>query len=121
MATMARKPAPAKGRATRSKAIQSKTGAGPAVAARSRDAAKPSFGKAAPKKVSPASAKPAAKPAKPRKSASGGSSMADSAMRTVKTTANVAAGAVVATARSAASLAASVMGKGGSKPKTKAK
>ncbi|TIP78770.1 MAG: transcriptional regulator, partial [Mesorhizobium sp.] len=60
MATKARKPAPGKGRATRSrptgskatesKAIESKTGAGPAVAARSKDA-KPSFGKAAPKKV----------------------------------------------------------------------
>ncbi|WP_287120221.1 hypothetical protein [Mesorhizobium sp.] len=47
--------------------------------------------------------------------------MADSAMRTVKTTANVAAGAVVATARGAASLAASVMGKGGSKSKAKTK
>ncbi|RWE68182.1 hypothetical protein [Mesorhizobium sp.] len=120
MATKARKPAPGKGRATRSKATESKTGAGPAVVARSKDAAKPSFGKAAPKKVTPTAAKATAKPAKPRKSASGGS-MADSAMRTVKTTANVAAGAVVATARSAASLAASVMGRGGSKSKTKAK
>ncbi|WP_352640309.1 hypothetical protein [Mesorhizobium sp. M0220] len=42
-------------------------------------------------------------------------------MRTVKTTANVAAGAVLATAKGAASLAASVVGKGGSKPRTKAK
>ncbi len=42
-------------------------------------------------------------------------------MRTVKATANVAAGAVVATARGAASLAASVIGKGGSKDKAKAK
>ncbi|WP_352481498.1 MULTISPECIES: hypothetical protein [unclassified Mesorhizobium] len=41
-------------------------------------------------------------------------------MRTVKTTANVAAGAVLATAKGAASLAASVVGKG-SKPRTKAK
>jgi len=119
MATKARKPAPAKGRATRSKAIESKTGAGPAVAARSKDAAKPTFGKAAPKKVVPGAAK--AKPAKPRKPATGGSSMAGSAMRTVRTTANVAAGAVVATARGAASLAASVMGKGGPKTGAKAK
>ncbi|TKD26637.1 MAG: hypothetical protein E5W98_30440 [Mesorhizobium sp.] len=125
MATKARKPAPGKGRAARSKATgfkatESKLGAGPAVAARSKDAAKPTFGKAAPKKVTPTAAKVTAKPAKPRKSASG-SSMADSAMRTVKTTANVAAGAVVATAKSAASLAASVMGKGGSKSKAKTK
>ncbi|WP_276316409.1 hypothetical protein [Mesorhizobium tianshanense] len=42
-------------------------------------------------------------------------------MRTVRTTANVAAGAVVATARGAASLAASVMGKGGPKTGAKAK
>ncbi|TIP63430.1 MAG: hypothetical protein E5X63_47280, partial [Mesorhizobium sp.] len=74
--------------ATRSKATESKTGAGPAVAARSKDAAKPTFGKAAPKKVTPTAAKTSAKPARSRKSASGGS-MADSAMRTVKTTANV--------------------------------
>ncbi|TIL61517.1 MAG: hypothetical protein E5Y79_05895 [Mesorhizobium sp.] len=124
MATKARKPASGKGRATRSRAIgskatESKTGAGPAVAARSKDA-NPSLGKAAPKKVTPSAAKATAKPARSRKSASGGS-MADSAMRTVKTTANVAAGAVVATARGAASLAASVMGKGGSKPKAKTK
>ncbi|WP_352782997.1 hypothetical protein [Mesorhizobium sp. M0643] len=42
-------------------------------------------------------------------------------MRTVKATANVAAGAVLATAKGAASLAASVVGKGGSKRRTKAK
>ncbi|WP_352911920.1 hypothetical protein [Mesorhizobium sp. M1348] len=41
-------------------------------------------------------------------------------MRTVKTTANVAAGAVLATAKGAASLAASVVGKS-SKRRTKAK
>lgn len=58
----------------------------------------------------PGAAKATAKHAKPRKSANGG--LADSAMRTVKATANVAAGAVVAAARGAASLAASVMGKG---------
>ncbi|TGQ38563.1 hypothetical protein EN859_016975 [Mesorhizobium sp. M00.F.Ca.ET.216.01.1.1] len=114
MVTKARKPAPGKGRA-----VQSKTGAGPATAARSKDA-KPTFGKAAPKKVMPAAAA-AAKTGKRRKPATGSESMADSAMRTVRTTANVAAGAVVATARRAASLAASAMGKRGSKPKSKSK
>jgi large subunit ribosomal protein L23Ae len=108
MATKARKPAPAKGKAT-----QSKAGAGPAIAARSKDA-KPAFGKAAPKKVVPTAAKPK-KPANPSDSLSG------SAMRTAKATANVAAGAVMVAARGAASLAASVMGKGGSKAKAKAK
>jgi len=115
MAQKARKPTPAKGKAT-----QSKAGAGPAVAARSKDAAKPAFGKAAPKKVVPTATKAAAKTAKPKKPANGNESVAGSAMRTVKATANVAAGAVVIAARGAASLAASVMGKG-SKAKAKAK
>jgi hypothetical protein len=39
----------------------------------------------------------------------------------MRNVANVAAGAVVATARGAASLASSVMGRGGSKAKAKAK
>ncbi|TPN35980.1 hypothetical protein [Mesorhizobium sp. B1-1-6] len=105
MATKARKPATAKTRTT--KTTQAKAGAGPAIAERSKDA-KPSFGKAAPRKVAAAAAKPASarKPA-PDKSGA------------VRTVASVAAGAVVATARGAASLAASVMGKGG--PKAKAK
>ncbi|KQU80070.1 hypothetical protein ASD99_00840 [Mesorhizobium sp. Root695] len=111
MATKARKPAPAKGKAT-----QSKAGAGPAIAARSKDA-KPAFGKAAPKKVVPT----AAKAAKPKKPANPSDSLSGSAMRTAKATANVAAGAVMVAARGAASLAASVMGKGGSKAKAKAK
>ncbi|UVK39361.1 hypothetical protein LHFGNBLO_000716 [Mesorhizobium sp. AR10] len=119
MATKARKPV--KGKTAQPKATQAKAGAGPAIAARSKDA-KPAFGKAAPKKVVPGTtAKVAAKTAKPKKPASGGGSMAGNAMRTVKATANVAAGAVVATARGAASLAASVIGKGGSKAKAKAK
>jgi hypothetical protein len=120
MATKARRPAPGKGKAAQSKSIQSKTGAGPAIAERSKDAAKPAFGKSPPKKVVPVAAKPAApKSAKPKKASEG--SMAGNAMRSVKATANVAAGAVVATARGAASLAASVMGKGNSKTKAKAK
>lgn len=115
MAQKARKPAPAKGKAT-----QSKAGAGPAIAERSKDA-KPSFGKAPPKKVVPALAKTAPKAAKPKKPASTDNSVSGSAMRTVKAAANVAAGAVVIAARGTASLAASVMGKGGSKAKAKAK
>lgn len=59
----------------------------------------------------PAAAKAAAKPAKPKKLATGGGFMAGTAMRTVKTTAHIAAGAVVATARGAASLVASVIGR----------
>lgn len=116
MATKARKPAAAKSRATPAKATQAKAGAGPAIAARSKDT-KPAFGKAAPKKVVPGvAAKVAAKPAKAKKPA--GSSSPVGTMRNV---ANVAAGAVVATARGAASLASSVMGRGGSKAKAKAK
>ncbi|RVA49524.1 hypothetical protein EN933_18080 [Mesorhizobium sp. M7A.F.Ca.US.001.01.1.1] len=115
MATKAKKPAPAKGKAT-----QSKIGAGPAMTARSKDA-KPAFGKAAPKKVVPAAAKAAPKAAKPKKPASSSDFLGGSAMRTAKATANVAAGAVMVAARGAASLAASVIGKGGSKAKAKAK
>ncbi|SDA94305.1 hypothetical protein [Mesorhizobium qingshengii] len=116
MAQKARKPAPAKGKAT-----QSKAGAGPAIAERSKDAAKPTFGKAAPRKVVPGAAKATAKAAKPKKPANANDSLTGSAMRTARATANVAAGAVVIAARGAASLAASVMGKGGSKAKAKAK
>lgn len=115
MAQKARKPAPAKGKAT-----QSKAGAGPAIAERSKDA-KPAFGKSPPKKVVSAAAKAAPRTAKPKKPANANDSLAGSAMRTVKATANVAAGAVVVAARGAASYAASMMGKGGSKAKAKAK
>ncbi|KAA3447601.1 hypothetical protein C7I87_26140 [Mesorhizobium sp. SARCC-RB16n] len=115
MATKAKKPARAK--SVQPKAPQSTAGAGPAVAQRSKDA-KPAFGKAPPKKVVPGSApkmtapKTAAKTAQARKPAAGGGSK-------VRTAANIAAGAVVATARGVASLAASVVGRGGSKAKAK--
>lgn len=116
MATKARKPAAAKSRATPAKATQAKAGAGPAIAERSRDA-KLAFGKAAPKKVVPGvAAKVATKHAKAKKPATSGSSVG-----TMRNVANVAAGAVVATARGAASFAASVMGRGASKAKAKAK
>ncbi|MDX8466753.1 hypothetical protein RFM26_13755 [Mesorhizobium sp. VK23B] len=99
MATKTRKPAPAKSRASQSRTTQSTT------ADRSKDA-KPTFGKAAPKKVVPgASHKVAAKAAKPHKPAAKSGP--------IRTVASVATGAVVATAR----LAASVLGRGGAKAK----
>jgi hypothetical protein len=64
MATTRKKAAPKK-----SKSVQSKTGAGAAIAERSKDARKPTFGKADPKAVKPAAAKSAAKSGKPAKSA----------------------------------------------------
>ncbi|AZO10266.1 MULTISPECIES: hypothetical protein [unclassified Mesorhizobium] len=108
MAAKTRKPAPARSRTSQSRATQAKAGAGPAVAERSKDA-KPSFGKAAPKKVVPgATHKVAAKPAKPHKPAA-------SKAGPIRAVASAATGAVVATAR----LAASVLGRGGAKAKTK--
>jgi hypothetical protein len=107
MATKARKPVLAK-----AKAVQSKAATGDA--ARAKDAGKPAFGKAVPKRVVPATAKAAPRAKKP---ANGGSSIAGRAARTVKATASVAAGAVIVAAR----LAASVVGRGGSKAKAKAK
>jgi hypothetical protein len=111
MATNAKKPARAKSAQPKA---QSTAGAGPAIAQRSKDAK--AFGKAAPKKVVPGSKatvpKTAAKPAQAKKPAMAGGSK-------IRTAANVAAGAVVATARGVASLAASVVGRGG--PKAKAK
>ncbi|WP_421915277.1 hypothetical protein [Mesorhizobium sp.] len=107
MATKAKKPVLAKARA-----VQTKIAADDA--ARPKDSAKPAFGKAPPKKVVPAAAKVAPKAKKP---ANGNSTIAGRAARTVKATANVAAGAVIVAAR----LAASVVGRGGSKAKTKAK
>jgi hypothetical protein len=110
MAPKPRKAAPAKGKAT-----QPKTASG------SKNT-KSAFGTAAPKKVVPTAAKAAPKQTKPRKPAQAESdSIAGSAMRTVKAAANVAAGAVVTAARGTASLAASVVGKGTSKAKAKAK
>ncbi|RWM37746.1 hypothetical protein [Mesorhizobium sp.] len=104
MATKTRKPAPARNRANQSKAMQSRAVAAEAMAERTKDA-KPAFGKAAPKKVVHGVAhKAAAKPHKP---------IAKSGP--IRTVASVATGAVVATAR----LAASVLGRGGAKAKTK--
>ena len=115
MATTRKKAAPKK-----SKSVQSKTGAGAAIAERSKDAAKPSFGKADPKAVKPAAAKSAAKPGKQAKqakaataapvsaspangsSAGGQPSIAMRLLGKVKDTAAVAVG-----------LAASVLGKDG--------
>ena len=102
-ATKTRKTAP-----TKSKATQAKAGAGPAIAERSKDA-KPAFGKAAPKKVQAGGPhKVAAKAAKPHKPAAGKAGP-------IRTAASVATGAVVATAR----LAASMLGRGGGKAKAK--
>lgn len=70
--------------------------------------AKPTFGKAAPKQVMPGAAhKVAAKAVKPHKPAAKSGP--------IRTVASVATGAVVATAR----LAASVLGRGGAKSKPK--
>jgi hypothetical protein len=107
MATKAKKPA-----AKKTATVQSKTGAGAAAGERSRGAAKPAFGKAAPRKVMPGlkSTVPSAKPA----SKSAKSSKGNSPSLATKI-AQVATGAVVATAK----LAASVVGKGEGKSKTK--
>ena len=107
MATKTRKPAPARSRANQSRTTQSRAGAGPAMAERSKDA-KPTFGKAAPKKVTPGAAhKAVAKAVKPHKPATKSGP--------IRTVASVATGAVVATAR----LAASVLGRRGAKAKSK--
>ncbi|MBZ9762563.1 hypothetical protein LB553_17015 [Mesorhizobium sp. CA8] len=97
MATNSRKTAPKKARASQSRMTQAPAGAGPAAAERSKDA-KPAFGKAAPKKVTPGAAhKVAAKAQKPHKPAASKSGP-------IRTVASVATGAVVATARLAASM-----------------
>ena len=112
MATNSKKLAPKKSRATQSRTTQAKAGAGPAIAERSKDA-KPAFGKAAPKKVTLGAAhKVAAKSVKHPKSATGSAAKKSGPIRTA---ASVATGAVVATAR----LAASVFGRGGAKAKAK--
>ena len=98
MATKAKKAAPAK-----SKAAQSKTGAGAATTAKPKDAGKKTFGKAAPKSVKPVAAK-SAKAAKPAKSAAGKPGVATRMMRKVTKTAT---GAVTG----AVAMAASVIGK----------
>lgn len=109
MATKAKKAAPQKGKAT-----QSKAGAGPAVAARSKDAKK-TFGRAAPKTVNPAAAKkPAGKTAKPAADANARPSVAKRVARKVAKTAT---GAVTG----AVALAASVIGKNDKPAKAKGK
>jgi large subunit ribosomal protein L23Ae len=114
MVTKTRKPA-----ARKSAGVRSKTGAGAALAERSKDAAKPTFGKAAPKKVIPSAAEPTARAVKAApKSAKSAKASSPSLATKI---AHVATGAVVATARGAASLAASVVGKEGAKNKSKAK
>ncbi|RAZ76444.1 hypothetical protein DPM35_17335 [Mesorhizobium atlanticum] len=113
MATNSRKPVAKKTRATQSRTTQANAGAGPAIAERSKDA-KPAFGKAAPKKVTSglahkvAAHKVEAKNAKRPKPAAKKSGP-------IRAVASVATGAVVATAR----LAASVFGRGGASAKTK--
>lgn len=108
MATKAKKAAPAKAKTASSKATQSKNGAGPAVAARSKDAKK-TFGKAAPKTVKPA-AKSSAKPAAAPKSAGEKPSVA---RRVISKVTRTATGAVAK--------AASVIGKDGGAAKPKGK
>ncbi|BCM16539.1 hypothetical protein [Mesorhizobium sp. J8] len=112
MATNSRKTALKKARANQSKPAQARAGAAPAIAERSKDA-KPAFGKAPPKRVTPGAAhKVAATTAKPHKPATGPAAKKSGPIRTVAT---VATGAVVATAR----LAASMFGRGGASAKTK--
>ena len=109
MATNSRKPLAKKSRANQSRTTQAQPGTGPAT---TKDA-KPSFGKAAPKKVTPGAIhKVAAKSAKHAKPATRPAAAKSGPIRTV---ASVATGAVVATAR----LAASVFGRGGTKAKAK--
>jgi large subunit ribosomal protein L23Ae len=141
MASTTKKPASGAGksasRATKSgsaktkaaKTTQAKAGAGPAIAERSKDA-KPAFGRAAPKKVSPAAAKAAPRitakadggksvgKAPAARVGSGDDSIGTKVARGAKAAVNVAAGAVVVAAKGAASLASSVKGpKDRSKPK----
>ncbi len=105
MATTKKKAAPRKSGNT-----QAKSGAGAAIAERSKDAKKPSFGTAAPKSVKAAApAKSQAKPApagKPSTPAGDKPSMAARVMRRVKDTATIAVG-----------LAASAIGRDGKDPK----
>lgn len=106
-----KKPAVAKARSSKpaGKATQTRAGAGPALAERTKDAKpKPAFGKAAPKRVVPAAESKASKPAAAKsavpkarsrvKDKDDGSVVAKVA-RAAKTTAAVAVGAVVATAK----------------------
>ena len=109
MATTKKKATPRK-----SGKAQAKSGAGAAIAERSKDAKKPSFGTAAPKTVKPAAptkqpakTAPAAKASAPaRSSASDKPSMAARVMRKVKDTASIAVG-----------MAASAIGRDGKETK----
>ncbi|MBN8750755.1 MAG: hypothetical protein J0I65_25105 [Variovorax sp.] len=108
MATNGRKPAPRKGKINQPRTTQAKASAGQAIMAEQPKDAKPTFGKAAPKKVVPGTAhKAVAKAAKPHRPAAKSGP--------IRTVASVATGTVVATAR----LAASVLGRGGAKSKPK--
>ena len=95
MATTKKKTAPRKG-----KSVEAKTGAGAAIAERSKDAKKPGFGKAAPKSVKSPAAKagsPAkAKAASPAKTSADKPSMAARVIRRVKDTATIAVGMAAA-------------------------
>lgn len=105
MATTKKKTAPRKG-----KPVETKAGAGAAIAERSKDAKKPGFGKAAPKSVkspaakssSPAKSASSAKSASPAKVSAEKPSMAARVMRRVKDTATIAVG-----------MAASIVGRDG--------
>ena len=101
MATKAKKAAPRK-----TKAAPSSSGAATATAAKSKDAGKKTFGKAAPKTVKPA----AGKTAKPARSAAEKPSVASRVMRRV-----------TRTATGAVAMAASVIGKDGKAAKPKGK
>ena len=104
MATTTKKAAPKK-----SKALQSKTGAGAAVAERSKDAKK-TFGKAAPKTVKPDTA---SKPAKSHEGEGRGCSKPSMATRVMRKVKKTATGAVA--------MAASVIGKDSKPAKAKGK
>ncbi len=108
------------------KTTQVKAGADPSIATRSKDT-KPAFGKAAPKRVAPTTTTKAfPKPANSKSQGAStvareGTSIAAKVARTVKTTANVAIGAVVATAKGAVTLASSAVGKSSTKAGSRAK
>jgi hypothetical protein len=102
--TTTKKAAPKK-----SKAMESKTGAGAAVAGRSKDAKK-TFGKAAPKTVKPTAPKPAKTLKASKAAAASKPSMASRVIRKVKKTAT---GAVA--------MAASIIGKDSKPAKAKGK
>lgn len=112
MATKAKKAAPRK-----SKATQAKAGAGPAVAARSKDAKK-TFGRAAPKTVKPETVSASAKPAKSTTAKKpAGAKKPSVARRVIRKVASTATGAV----SGAVAMAASVVGKGDRKAKPKSR